>query len=166
MNITNKGSVILAGGLIGIGVLFLAINLLPGVQATWPILFFIIAAMFFLPPFIWTDARRGLSGLMIPGAIFTVLGLIFTYNTLTGDWVSWAYAWTLIPGGVGRGLALAAQYGGWGKGTTWVGVWLGLGSVAVFSIFAALVGGPVLRAVGPALLIVLGLVFLLRSRKS
>jgi hypothetical protein len=38
--------------LIGIGVLFLAINLLPGVQATWPILSHLLRPLFFLPPFI------------------------------------------------------------------------------------------------------------------
>ena len=106
MENTNRGTVILGTFLIAIGVVYLLLNLVPGIQTvqTWPVIFFFLAAAFFLPVFLWPSAKRGLAGLYIPGSIMLVLGLIFTYDVLTLDWASWAYAWLLIPGGVGLGL--------------------------------------------------------------
>jgi len=47
------------------------------------------------------------TGALIPGAILTVIGLIFAYQSSTGDWPSWAFVWPLVaPGGVGLGLFL------------------------------------------------------------
>ena len=162
MHSTNRGSLYVAVLLIGLGVLFLALNLIPGFNmgAAWPVVFYILAAGFFLPPILWRDQMRSLSGLFIPAAIMLALGLIFTYDVLTQDWASWGYAWTLIVAGVGGGLALAAWAGGWGKVTTWVGSWMLLGSLAIFALFGSIFGLPLLRIVGPALLIVAGLVLI------
>lgn len=44
------------------------------------------------------------SGLAVPGGVLTTLGLIFFYQTWTGHWESWAYAWALIPIGVAATL--------------------------------------------------------------
>lgn len=44
------------------------------------------------------------SGLAVPGGVLTTLGLIFFYQTWTGHWESWAYAWALIPIGVAAAL--------------------------------------------------------------
>jgi hypothetical protein len=130
---------------------------------TWPVIFFLIALGFYLPPILWPSARQGLAALFIPGSILVALGLIFFYNTLTDDWASWAYAWTLIPGGVGLGLALASRYGGWGHGTMWVGIWMIVGSLVVFGFFGMLFGGAALRSIGPVLLIVGGVLLLVRA---
>jgi hypothetical protein len=47
------------------------------------------------------------TGALIPGAILTIVGLILAYQSSTGDWPSWAFAWPLVaPGGVGLGLFL------------------------------------------------------------
>jgi hypothetical protein len=47
------------------------------------------------------------TGALIPGAILTVIGLILAYQSSSGDWPSWAFAWPLVaPGGVGLGLFL------------------------------------------------------------
>ncbi len=165
MNTADRRSTVTAIILIGLGVMFLAFNTIPGLglDRTWPVIFFVVAAGFYLPPIVWSSERRGLAGLFIPGSVLLTLGLIFFYNTLTADWESWAYAWTLIPGGVGLGLALAARTGGWGHGTMWVGIWLIAGSVTVFAFFGALFGGPALRSLGPILLIAGGGLLLLRS---
>ncbi len=38
-----------------------------------------------------------------------MLGLVLAYQSSTGDWPSWAFAWALIvPGGVGLGIYLQA----------------------------------------------------------
>ncbi|HEY4690122.1 MAG TPA: hypothetical protein VIK33_12480 [Anaerolineae bacterium] len=165
MNSTDRSSTVVALVLIGLGVLFLLFNLVPGLDwgNGWPIIFFVIALGFYLPPIMWPSARQGLAALFIPGSVMVALGLIFLYNTFTDDWASWAYAWTLIPGGVGLGLALAASIGRWGRGTLWVGIWMIVGSVAVFSLFGTMFGGPVLKSIGPVLLIAGGVLLLLRS---
>src|SRR5260370_30227364 len=47
------------------------------------------------------------TGALIPGAILTVIVLILPYQTSTGDWPSWAFAWPLVaPAGAGLGLFL------------------------------------------------------------
>jgi len=131
VNTVDRRSTVTAIILIGLGVMFLAFNTIPGLslERTWPVIFFVVAAGFYLPPLAWPSERKGLSALFIPGSILLTLGLIFFYNTLTNDWESWAYAWTLIPGGVGLGLALAARFGEWGRGALWVGVWMIAGAL-------------------------------------
>lgn len=165
MDSTDRSSTVVALVLIGLGALFLAFNLIPGLDLgrTWPVIFFLIAGGFYLPAVLWPASRQGLAALFIPGSIMLTLGLIFFYNTMTDDWASWAYAWTLIPGGVGLGLALASRFGAWGRGTMWVGIWMMIGSVAVFGFFGALFGGPLLKTIGPVALIVGGALLLLRA---
>jgi hypothetical protein len=165
MKSVDRSTLVLAVILIAIGLAFLALNLIPGMdlRTTWPVILFVVAAGFFLPAVLWPSARRGLAGLFIPGAIVAAVGVVLTYNTLSGDWAAWGYAWTLIVAGVGLGLILSAWGGGWGRGTAVVGAWLLGSSLAVFSIFAAIFGGPLLKAAGPLFLILLGGWLLLRS---
>jgi len=165
MSNINRGSLYVAVLLIGLGVLFLAFNLMPGfaMGSAWPAVFYILAAGFYLPPILWREQLRGLSGLFIPASIMLALGLLFTYNVLTQDWASWGYAWTLIIAGVGGGMALAGWAGRWGSGPTWVGNWMLLGSLAIFALFAAIFGQPLLRLVGPGLLIVAGIALVMRG---
>jgi len=165
MNIQDR--ITLVGGvvLIGLGVLFLVLNTVLGltVATTWPIIFFVLAAGFYLPPLVLPYARQALAALFIPGSVMLALGLIFFYDTLTSDWASWAYAWLLIPAGVGLGLALASWVGGWGKDPAVVGLWMLAVSAAIFCIFGTLFGGPVLKAITPVLLILVGILILLRA---
>jgi hypothetical protein len=165
MGNTNRGSLYVAILLIGMGVLFLAFNLIPGfnMSAAWPVVFYILAAGFYLPPILWRDRIRSLSGLFIPASIMLALGLIFTYDVLTQDWASWGYAWTLIIAGVGAGMALAGWIGGWGSLPTWVGNWMLLGSLAIFALFGSIFGQPPLKLAGPALLIVAGIFLMIRG---
>ena len=167
MNTLNRGSIFGAVMLIGLGVLLLILNI-AGVtlKETWPIIFFALGAGFFLPPLLWPSVKAGLAGLCIPGAILLSLGCIFLYNTLTNDWASWAYAWILINAGVGLGLALAAWIGDWGREVTAIGWWMFVISAVVFSIFATLFGGSVLKAAGPVVLILFGVWLMFRSLRK
>ena len=160
----NRGAVLAAFGLIGLGVLFLIFNIL-GVSSdtTWPVIFIASGALCFLPAFLWPGMRGPLAGLAIPGALVILLGLIFQYNVLSHDWNSWAYAWILLTGGVGLGLALAGWIGSWGGGIITIGWWLFILSVGVFSAFATLFGGPALRTVAPVFLILFGVWLFVRS---
>lgn len=163
------GSIVFGAILIGLGLIFLALNLLSltlGINLLarlWPAIFFAGALVFFVPALAARQNRRELAGLFIPGAVLLTLGLIFLYDTLTGDWGSWAYAWMLIPAGVGLGIALGAAFGGWGRSAAAAGLTLAGISGGAFAVFASLVGGPVLKLLGPALIVLIGLLLLVRA---
>lgn len=163
MNI-DRGSLVAALALILLGGMFLVLNLLGwSLGTTWPVVFFVLAVGFYLPPFLWPVQRRGLVGLFIPASIFLTLGLVFLYNTLSGDWIAWAYAWLLLPAGVGLGLVLAAWGGGWGRAVAIVGAWMGATGVALFALFGLLFGTSVLKMIAPLLFILGGLLLLGRG---
>ncbi len=163
---TSRGSIIAGSILVLLGAVFLAFNVLRiDFGKVWPIIFFIIAAGFYLPVLLMPNERKNLSGLLIPGTILAGLGVIFFYNTLTDDWSSWAYIWTLIPAAVGLGLLLAARVGQWGGDTMKVGFWMFVISTAVCLILAAFFGGGNAGAIGAVLLIGLGVYLLIQSMR-
>ncbi len=163
----NRPSSVVAVILIGLGILFLAVNFLDiDLGRVWPLIFFVIGAGFYTPVLLMPQARAGLAALFIPGTIMIGLGVIFFYNTLTGDWGSWAYAWSLIPAFVGIGLILASRFGQWQGDTARAGTWLALGSAAVFSVLAMFFGSRTFGAIGPILLIGLGVLLLFRSSRA
>lgn len=83
-------------------------------------------------------AVRSASGLAIPGAIVTVVGLILAVQNTFGLWATWSYAWALVaPGAVGLGIAIKGVVD---RNQTLVlrGSWIaavGLGLFAVFALF-------------------------------
>ena len=167
MNTLNRGSIFGAFLLIGMGVMFLILEIVGiSISKTWPITFLALGAVCFLPPLLWPFMRAGLAGFCIPGGILLTLGAIFLYNTLSGDWASWSYIWIMLNGGVGLGIVLAAWIGGWGREVTAIGWWMFVVSAVVFSIFATLFGRPVLKAAGPVMLILCGLWLMFRSFTS
>ena len=103
----------IVGGLImiAVGVLFLLLQLFPGlgdffdIGQLWPLLIMLVG-LFFLVGAVW-----GTPPLAIPGSIVGGIGLILLYQNLTGHWDSWAYVWALIPGFVGIGLIIAGVLG-------------------------------------------------------
>lgn len=165
MQITNRALLLAGALLIGLGVIFLALNFIPGWSfgMAWPLVFFLLAAGFIVPIFLFPMYREWIGALYIPGALMLAFGLIFFYNTFTGDWGMWAYGWLLLPTAVGIGLALAARHSSWGRGVIDVGLWLALGPLALFALFGALFGGPQLRIIAPALLLLGGVILLVRS---
>ncbi len=148
---------------IGLGILLLAFNLIGGLNAkrAWPFLLFILAIAFYMPALLWRSERHGLAGLFIPASLLVTLGLVFTYNTFSGDWDSWIFAWTWIPAGVGLGLMLGARAGGWGDAPFAVGAWMLGVNVTIFAVVATFFGAPLLGIAGPALFIACGLAVIL-----
>ena len=162
----NRPSSVVAAILIGLGLLFLAFNFLDiDLGRVWPLIFFVIGAGFYMPALLRPQARAGLAALFVPGTIMIGLGVIFMYNTLTGDWGSWAYAWTLIPAFVGLGLIFASRLGRWQGDSARAGLWLALGSATVFSVLAMFFGSRTFGTIGPVLLIGLGVWLLFRTRR-
>jgi len=162
MKAMDRGRIILAAFLIGLGLLFLIFNLIPGYRLAlaWPAFLTIIGLAMLLPPFLWPQAKQGLAALWIPGMILLALSLIFFYNVTTRDWAAWGFLWILLPSAAGVGLAFAAWIGKWGTPVIWVGTAIAVSGLIVFSLFAFIFGSPLLQAVGPAALIVVGLIIL------
>jgi hypothetical protein len=93
--------------LILLGCFFLITRLMPDIfgEESWPFIVIGVGAVFLLSALL-----TGNGGLAIPGCIVGGIGGILYYQSLTHDWESWAYAWTLIPGFVGVGVILAGLF--------------------------------------------------------
>jgi hypothetical protein len=113
------------------------------------------------------------TGALVPGGIVTVTGLILAAQNATGDWASWAYAWTLVvPGGAGLGLFLqglrvhnSTQMRLGRNLMFWSALMFMIGFVIFESIFniSGQDFGIVSRAALPVLLIIIGVTLLARS---
>jgi hypothetical protein len=100
----------------------------------------------------------------VPACIVGGIGGLLYWQNATGNWESWAYAWTLIPGFVGVGIVLSGLLGGDTQQSVRGGAWLILISLVLFTIFGSFLGGlGLLGPYWPVLLIALGLLVLVRS---
>jgi len=104
----------------------------------------------------------GAPGMAVPASIIAGIGGILYYQNATGDFSSWSYAWTLIPGFVGVGTILAGLLGehtrrNLGHGLRLLGV-----SAALFLVFATFFGEfNFLGEYGAAIILILLGVFVL-----
>ena len=153
----------LAGGLVLVllGALFLAVQWVPGLQLwfSWPLIIIGIGVLLLI-----VGLLTGVPAMAIPACIIGGIGGLLYWQNATGNWESWAYAWTLIPGFVGVGMVLSGLLGGDTRQTVRGGAWLILVSLVLFAVFASFFGA--LGLVGsywPVLLIVLGLLLLAQS---
>ncbi len=151
--------------LIGVGILFLLMQLFPSFTESfdfgrhWPLLLLLLGGMFFL------GAILGTPQLAIPGSIISGIGLLLYYQSLTGNWDSWAFAWALIPGFVGIGLILTDWLIPGNQGMSADGTRLLVISAVLFVVFGSFFDG--FGGYGrfwPFLLIVAGAWMLWQSR--
>lgn len=170
--ITRDQSSLPALVLIGLGAFFLLTQVFSwGIGTLWP--FFVI-----LPglPFLF-GALRGRSkddaGFIFPGIIITGTGLLLLYQSITGHWESWAYAWALYPLFVG----MALQFHGkrtedreevrTGRGMV---TFATIGLVVMWVVFEVFIFGSVLGGLSgwliPALMVAAGLFLLNRGASS
>jgi hypothetical protein len=153
----------LVGGLIliFIGGAFLAAQFVPGIRSwfraenSWPlivigvgIVLVVLALALRTPP------------LAIPGCIVSGIGCMLFYQNATGNWESWAYAWTLIPGFVGLGVILSGLMEGQSIRSLASGLWLMLISLVAFVIFGSFLGLGRFTPYWPVLLVLGGLLIL------
>jgi hypothetical protein len=113
------------------------------------------------------------TGAAIPGGILTMVGLVLAYQSSTGNWASWAYAWALVaPGGVGLGLflqGLRERNAGLikqGRNVMFVAALIFMIGFVFFESILDISGmsdEPVVKAALPALFIVIGILLLARS---
>lgn len=108
---SRSGALVAGTLLIVFGLLSLASQLFRNVvnwSVLWPLAIVVVGALFFAGMF---AGGRGTSGLAIPGAIVSGIGLVLLYQNVTSHWESWAYSWALIVLFVGAGIYIAGLYG-------------------------------------------------------
>lgn len=168
MDSNRRGNLVIGILLLLVGGWFLAqqffpqLNGLVQVDIEWP-LFVVGVGLFFLLMSVLLRAP----GLAVPAAIVGGVGGIFYYQTQTGDWQSWSYAWTLIPGFVGVGILLSYLLQGQLVAAVRESVGLMLFSLLMFGVFSGFLGGPAVFArLWPLFLIGAGVWMLLKNRRS
>jgi hypothetical protein len=171
-----RGSQSSSGAVLGVilviaGIIFLAAQYLPFDVAAfgWPV-FVILSGLALLAVGVST---RSLVGLIIPGSIATVVGLILAVQNTYDLWATWSYAWTLVfPEAVGFGIATMGLAQG-NHAEVQRGSRMALTGLALFAIFGMFFEGvlkisgfdfgPITTVALPLLVIGLGVVFLVRA---
>jgi len=159
------GVVLVVVGIFALGVVVLGVDL---TQYGWPLFVIVPGLTLLVVGFV-----GGGAGASVPGGIVTMLGLVLAYQSSTGDWASWAFAWALIaPGGIGLGLYLQALRDRDSvqlrRGRTLIFISLMIFMIG-FVFFESILGisgvdyGIFGKAALPALLIVIGVILLVRS---
>jgi len=156
-SIVGGAILILVGGLLFAGQILP--DLMPDFWAifSWPWIIIGIGLVLFV-----LGAALGEPGMAVPATIVSGLGAILAYQWYTGDWQSWSYIWTLIPGFVGIGIVLMSLLGGDASlkdGTTLM--FISFIMLAVFGSFFGAVG--MAGKYWPVLLILLGVVLMVRT---
>jgi len=104
----------------------------------------------------------GAPGMAVPASIIAGVGGILYYQNATGDFSSWSYMWTLIPGFVGVGTILTGLLGEHTRRNLGHGLRLLATSAALFLVFATFFGEfNFLGEYGAAIILILLGVFVL-----
>ncbi|OQX62024.1 MAG: hypothetical protein B5M51_06655 [Anaerolinea sp. 4484_236] len=121
-------------------------------EGSWPLTIIGIGAIFLL-----VSILNNIPGLSIPAFIIGGIGGLLYYQNATGDWDSWAYVWTLIPGFVGLGLLFFSLQTR-DKGAMKAGFILLFITTVLFVVFGSFLGAPMeIIQYWPVLLIGAGL---------
>lgn len=154
--------------LVLVGVWFLLVQwfpdlkILPPLDFTWP--WFVIGAGILLMVF---GLLVGEPDMLVPACVVGGIGGLLYWQNETGNWASWAYVWTLIPGFVGVGVLLSGLLKGGKRSELKDGFNLILISMVLFAVFAGIFGKMEWAAlVGAVALILGGLTLILRSMRK
>jgi hypothetical protein len=164
MNRKNRSRLVVGVLLILLGIWFLLVQLVPGlgniarIELSWP--FIVMGVGLFLLIF---GLLANEPGMAIPACIVGGIGGILYWQNLTGNWESWAFAWTLIPGFVGVGILLSGLLEGrlrsvWSSASS-----LLLISFFMFLIFGSLFGDLPFSDYWPILIILFGVWLFIRT---
>lgn len=159
----NRSSLVLGILLIAVGAWLVATRQIPDLRAwldanfTWP-MWTIGAGILIL----LVGLVTGAPGMAVPASIVAGIGGILYYQNETGDYGSWAYVWTLIPGFVGVGTILAGLLGENTRRNLGHGLRLIVISAVLFLVFATFLGDfNFLGEYGAAIILILLGVFVL-----
>ena len=164
MNRQRRSNIILGMLLILAGAWFLAEQFYPALRfwnaLTWSWPWILIGAGGLL---LLIGLLLGSTGMAVPAAILAGIGGILYYQNQTGDWGSWMFLWTLIPGFVGVGILLSDLLAGKLRQGVRNGGPLILISLILFAVFGASLGRlGLLLTYWPVLLILIGVWFVLQ----
>lgn len=166
--------IVIGGTVLLVGLLLLAAQVVDlDLARLWPF-FVILPGVMVLLGGLTAGAGGGGVAAIIVGSQMTGVGLLLLFQSLTGLWQTWAYAWALVwPGSIGAGLMVRGGLTG-DTGMTRSGATLALIGAGLFIVglafFEGLLGisGSALGRLGdmalPGLLIVVGLAVVLRRR--
>jgi hypothetical protein len=99
------GVLLVAVGIVALALREFGTNILPSIgEWGWPF-FIIIPGVVLLGLSLVPAPPRGI-GFATAGAIVTTVGALLLYQSRSGHWESWAYAWALIPLATGVAMAL------------------------------------------------------------
>lgn len=162
----NRSSLVLGILLIAVGGWLIVSNQVPAIRDwldanfIWP-MYTIGAGLLIL----LIGLLTGNPGMAVPAAIVAGIGGILYYQELNGEYASWSYMWTLIPGFVGVGEILAGLLGENTRRNLGRGLRKLVTSGVLFLVFATIFGGlPILGQYGaPILIILLGVYILARG---
>lgn len=164
MDASRRSNIVIGLVLLLVGGLFLAVQFFPALGSwllfrfDWPVYVMLSGVVILLIGLI-----SGVPGMAVPASIIAGIGGLLYWQNATGNWGSWAYAWTLIPGFVGVGIILAGLLGESRRTALRDGGGLVVFSLVLFVIFGTFLGGlNLLGPYWPVLIILLGLWLLLR----
>lgn len=164
MDQKKRGSLIVGLILILLGGWFLLGQLVPDLQRwidlqlSWPLIVIGVGVLFLI-----AGLLAGVPDLAVPAAIIGGIGGLLYWQYETGNWASWAYTWTLIPGFVGVGIVLAGLLANRPRKALREGLNVIIVSLVLFAIFGSFLGGQnIFGPYWPVLLILLGIWLLIR----
>lgn len=155
----NRTMLVLGILLILVGVYYVLVNAVPGfadllnITFSWPVIVVLVGAGLLV-----LGLLTGTAEMAVPAFIVAGIGGILYYQNLTGNWGSWSYMWTLIPGFSGLGMIAAWLLGDRSKFSIRSGLDAIGTSLVLLVIFGAIFGA--FRNLGPywpVLLIAAGL---------
>ena len=142
MNKNVRSSLVVGILLIIAGLLFILFQAVPSLRAlvnqanSWVLI--IEAVAFFL---LLLGIFLRVPEMAVPAAIVAGIGGILFYQASTGNWESWSYLWTLIPGFVGVGMLAGYLLGGQSRYQLGAAFDTIGSSLILFAIFGAIFGG-------------------------
>lgn len=147
-----------------IGGILLAFQIVPGFEEavktrlSWPLTLVAVGGLLLLIGLLVQNPQMA-----VPAMILAGIGGILYYQNTSGDWVSWSYAWALIPGFAGLGRVLSGLLGG-SRTEAAHGSRMVMISAVLFLILASIFGGlNILGPYWPVLVIAVGALLLIQS---
>lgn len=104
----NRTTLVLGILLILVGIYYVLVNAVPGfsdlinINFSWPVIIMLVGAGLLV-----LGLLTGTPDMAVPAFIVAGIGGILYYQNMTGNWGSWSYMWTLIPGFSGLGMVAA-----------------------------------------------------------
>jgi hypothetical protein len=161
------GVVLVVVGIFALGVAISGVDI---TQYGWPLFVIVPGLTLLVVGFIGAGAAAS-----IPGGIITMAGVVLAYDSYSGDWASWSFAWTAVtPFGVGLGMYLQALRDRdtpalrRGRGLMFIGLILFIVGFVFFETIVGVSGrdyGLFGKGALPLLLIIFGIVLLVRSAR-